>query len=970
MATVPVHRCRFVDNTPSAITALAFPPLPLPAVKRNRKPAESIKPLQFGTLAIGHANGNIDLSEWMGSDREPPSSQAWVVRQTLPGPYPSKVDALAFTIRYPDEINEDDVPQLSDLRLFSSGGGSELIEWDIQRSRIKRTIGSQGGSIWSLAANPASTLLALGCEDGTVRILSLENDALTHHRRIGKVKCRMLSLAWGPPVPKQSRKPLPEAKKSSEGSDDSDSDDDDDEWADSWLVTGCSDSSLRKWDANSGQLMERIGMDKIRGERTLVWTVGVLGDGTIVSGDSVGLVKFWDSRTGTQLQSFQAHGADVLCMAISADGKTVYTSGVDQKTVQFSQVKTSSPDNSNSSSARWAQTGSKRMHSHDVRALAMWPPHTPLPASLKRSSPADVAPILASGGLDMSLVLAPAALTSNTVVKIRNPLLTSVEATFEDAYHRRVAYSQEGRVRVARGARLVSSVSEAGLAVWKIAGGAKARSEEEGDKMDEDGAKAQFKAPTPGQEFASGWEKVLEMDLNVHTNIIAHEISEDGTWLAVSDLYETKLFRLQSKGDGLTPKRVREFSSILQPHIPALPQNPAEAPNQHQFRGTGSLALKFTPDSSKLVLSTTAPSYIIIIDLTSEVPQVLRRLDHHLVQDLIVGDRVLAGSKSKANGTKKPHLNGDKKGEDVEMKDASEEEDEAAAESEAEDEDSPKLESRQRLSTTATVSHLAISPDGQWLASSSHWSSPSNSASSSSSTPPHTSTKTHIYNLDSISHHTTLPSFPLPVQHLTFIDSPVSTSSYSSTSNLLLTFPNNSVQVYDVEQRQFPVWGKTLAAVADQRLRSMHDAVLGAFTASGASEDGHTQKKALIFWSATWMCKIGLDKNLVKPASSSHGSNNPLLNSSRKRRRGGKDEKKVSTTNEELGDDEEGARAEQDVSRAVDFKMITTYRPILCVDRVSGVDAGNSELVIVERPLVDVLATLPPAYFKHRYGRS
>jgi len=39
-------------------------------------------------------------------------------------------------------------------------------------------------------------------------------------------------------------------------------------------------------------------------------------DGTIISGDSLGLVKFWDSRTCTQLQSFQGHGADVLCLAI------------------------------------------------------------------------------------------------------------------------------------------------------------------------------------------------------------------------------------------------------------------------------------------------------------------------------------------------------------------------------------------------------------------------------------------------------------------------------------------------------------------------------------------------------------------------------------------------------------------------------------------------------------------------------
>lgn len=37
--------------------------------------------MPFGTLAIGHANGNIDLSDWMGSTSEPPSSQGWVVRQ-------------------------------------------------------------------------------------------------------------------------------------------------------------------------------------------------------------------------------------------------------------------------------------------------------------------------------------------------------------------------------------------------------------------------------------------------------------------------------------------------------------------------------------------------------------------------------------------------------------------------------------------------------------------------------------------------------------------------------------------------------------------------------------------------------------------------------------------------------------------------------------------------------------------------
>ena len=139
--------------------------------------------------------------------------------------------------------------------------------------RKQRTISSQGGAIWSISANPSSSSLALGCEDGTVRILSVAHDTLTHSRRFDRVKCRMLSIAWGPPVPRQSQRT--QQKNVGESSDEDD--DDEDEWTDSWLVTGGSDSSLRKWDVATGRVVERMGVDKVRGERTLVWTVGVLG---------------------------------------------------------------------------------------------------------------------------------------------------------------------------------------------------------------------------------------------------------------------------------------------------------------------------------------------------------------------------------------------------------------------------------------------------------------------------------------------------------------------------------------------------------------------------------------------------------------------------------------------------------------------------------------------------------------------
>jgi len=131
---------------------------------------------------------------------------------------------------------------------------------------------SQGGAIWSLAVNPASTILALGCEDGSIYLLSLEGDDLSYHRRLDRSKSRILSIAWGPPVPREAHKPSLPSQDSSD-----DSDDDEDEWSDSWIVGGCSDSSLRKWDIGTGRILDRMGTDKLRGERTLVWTVGVLG---------------------------------------------------------------------------------------------------------------------------------------------------------------------------------------------------------------------------------------------------------------------------------------------------------------------------------------------------------------------------------------------------------------------------------------------------------------------------------------------------------------------------------------------------------------------------------------------------------------------------------------------------------------------------------------------------------------------
>ncbi|TFK41379.1 WD40-repeat-containing domain protein [Crucibulum laeve] len=859
--TLSVHRCRFVDYAPSAVTTLAFPPLPLPSVKGKKKTTPGKQPLRFGTLAVGHANGNIDLCEWAGGEHEVQCPQAWVKRKTLSGPYPSKVDSLAFVIRYPDDLGPDDVPTCADLRLFSSGGGSELLEWDLERSCIRRTISSQGGSIWCIAANFSSTSLALGCEDGTVRILSIENDTLTHSRRFDRVKCRMLSIAWGPPVPRTQQAKL-KSKPTQDSDESNDEDDEEDEWSDSWLVTGGSDSSLRKWDVTSGRVIDKMSTDKMRGERTLVWAVGVLGDGTIVSGDSLGMVKFWDSRTCTQLQSFQAHGADVLCLTISPEGKAVYTSGVDQKTTQFSRVKTS-----NSPATKWAQTASRRMHSHDVRSLAIWPPYTPLPHAFQRIFSVDVAPVLASGGLDMSVVVSPAALPGSTVVKIINPLDTSTESTFEDAYHRRLAYTTGGAMKVARSARMVCLMREAGVTVWRI----KSRPEEP-----EEGEKVYGLDAEPEEAYTGGWEKVLEMDLNVSTNLVACEISANGEWLVVSDLYETKLFSLHTDvKDQLHLKRIKDFTSILAAHIPSTSSPPS----------TGALAFQFTPDSSKLVMSTSLSSYVLVIDLTGEKPRVLRRFDHHRLRDS--SHRAVKGIRKSIK--------------DVEMVDG-----DAETDAEEKGEDGSDFEEEDSSPLIVNIHQLAISPDGQWLASSDE------------------RCRTHVFNLDSISHHSILPSFARPVQAIGFEP--------TNPSILVLAFPNNTVQIYDIESRQFPAWGKEFSDSLPKRFTLAHDPLLGmTFDPSIAvAEPGKPNSRYVLFYGTTWMFKVAFETHAR------------LLGKKRRREAGGEEERPWR-----------------------DYKMVTHYRPILYVDFL---DKG--ELVVVERPLVDVLATLPPAYFKHKYGAS
>jgi len=164
------------------------------------------------------------------------------------------------------------------------------------------------------------------------------------------------------------------------------------------VVVGSSDGCVRCWDTLTGEELLRITLARGRDVTPpCVWSVLVLSNGTLASGDSEGRTCLWDGAHGTLLQSFAAHEADVLALACTPAGDVVFSAGVDNKVAIFgsSAVGATQP-------APWSLLGYKRAHTHDVRALAL----APFPAATPEDShsPQPVASMLLSGGSDAQLL--------------------------------------------------------------------------------------------------------------------------------------------------------------------------------------------------------------------------------------------------------------------------------------------------------------------------------------------------------------------------------------------------------------------------------------------------------------------------------------------------------------------------------------------------------------------------------------
>lgn len=366
---VILHRARFIEWQPSAVVALTTS--------------------DDGSLTVAaRENGDIELYE----------AATFQLLRRIPG----HVDASPTSVA----LVTSDEGSAEGCRLFTAGLDGTIIEYDLESCCPGTITDGNGGAIWNLAFAPnlnlepnsksnsksnskfeseykhenehgpqtipngvghgtapqqhddnedssseegeddiqrndsslPSNILAAACDDGSVRLFTVEYGlpGVVYLKSLPRVEGRTLAVAWHPTA--------------------------------EFLVSGGTDGCIHVWQVATGREMLRINVGDGTGREVSIWSLLVLPDGTIVSGDSVGNVCFWDGRFGTLISKFDRHAADVLALAASPDGTMVFAAGVDPQIGVFKKLQGGA---AGSNSQSWAFLSAKRTHTHDVRAMCI-----------------------------------------------------------------------------------------------------------------------------------------------------------------------------------------------------------------------------------------------------------------------------------------------------------------------------------------------------------------------------------------------------------------------------------------------------------------------------------------------------------------------------------------------------------------------------------------------------------------------
>uniref|UniRef100_A0A8C7LB71 UTP4 small subunit processome component n=1 Tax=Oncorhynchus kisutch TaxID=8019 RepID=A0A8C7LB71_ONCKI len=313
MGEFKVHRVRFFDYMPTAIRAMAFN-------------------AHTERLALARMDGSVEIFNF---------TDHYFQEKVIPGKDSRSIESLCWV----------------GGRLFSAGLNGEIAEYDLENLRPKYSLEAYGGPIWTIISNTQGTQLAIGCEDGTVKLFEVLEEHIQFERNLDRQKGRIISLSWHP--------------------------------SGTHIAAGMMDM-IRVFDVPTGHAVQRLLVDRgfggSKSRETVVWSVAFLSDHTVVSGDSAGKVQVWDGHTGTLVKTHLVTKWDVLALSVSKDESSVVAGTSEGTVIQFQFI---APTLHQQQGKEWVRTRTFKNHTHDVRALA------------------EIETAIVSGGMDTHLVVRP-----------------------------------------------------------------------------------------------------------------------------------------------------------------------------------------------------------------------------------------------------------------------------------------------------------------------------------------------------------------------------------------------------------------------------------------------------------------------------------------------------------------------------------------------------------------------------------
>ncbi|KAE8446310.1 hypothetical protein EG329_012057 [Mollisiaceae sp. DMI_Dod_QoI] len=535
-----IHRCRFVPYPPSTINALAFSHSHISKDQKTAPPR----------LAIGRANGDIEI--WN------PLKGLWLQETIFRGGKHRSIDGLVWTQDPNEDVGGRTI--IGRSRLFSIGYTTTVTEWNLETGRPLRNVSGNHGEIWCIAAQPArlptkgevnsaitqwpGQSLIAGCTDGALVLYSTKDEDLQLQKvlvRPSAKKAKIISVVF------QDR---------------------------NIVVAGCTDSTIRIYDIRNGTLLRNMtaGSGPKGGPKEIIiWSVKVLKNGTIISGDSTGELKIWDGKTYTLSQRIKSHKQDVLSLATNHDGSAIFSGGMDRRTITYKPVGKGKP--------RWAEVAHRRFHNHDVKTMA--------------SFEGPGISVFVSGGPDASPIVVPL-------------------GKFGFEHQRSLPFlAQEPVLRSASNKRLMMSWWDREVQIWRFSKQSKVLPTEESED----------------EAAVKGRKLVAKILIKGEANITSATLSTDGSLLVVATTTDIKMFLLR-------PRKVEDGEGLRISKI-TLSTNISFGARLIQISPDGKWLCIVRPDShvalARILNTTSASSGITVHPQLFKLSRLNRRIEKHIL---------------------------------------------------------------------------------------------------------------------------------------------------------------------------------------------------------------------------------------------------------------------------------------------------------------------------------------------------